>query len=94
MNMILEIILLIIALLASSFLSKRVVEDQVKDEPEEPKVKFKPTIDIYVEQLGDIYYAWENNVKFLFQHEDPNEVAKMLIKKYPNHNLNIHEKPL
>jgi len=90
MNAIIEFILFILVTIVMLLIEKNKTSEVEK----EPDVKVKPTIDIYVEQLGDIYYAWENNVKFLFQHEDPNEVAKMLLKKYPNYNLNIHEKPL
>lgn len=93
MNMILEILGTLLAL-AFLYLYRNNGKGEGDKEPE-VKVKLpQPTVDIYVEKLGDIYYAWENNVKFLFQHEDPNEVAKMLLRKYPNHKLNIHEKPL
>lgn len=90
MNAFVEFILFIVVTIALFLIEKNKIAEAEK----EPEVQVKPTIDIYVEQLGDIYYAWENNIKFLFQHEDPNEVAKMLLKKYPNYNLNIHEKPL
>lgn len=90
MNAFIEFILFIVVTLVLFLIEKNKVDSSEK----EPEVKTKPTIDIYVEQLGDIYYAWENNRQFLFQHEDPNEVAKMLIRKYPNHKLNIYEKSL
>lgn len=90
MNAFIEFILFL-AVTVAIFLMEKSKVDSTKKEPE---VKPKPTVDIYVEQLGDIYYAWENNVKFLFQHEDPNEVAKMLLRKYPDYKLNIYEKPL
>lgn len=90
MNMLLEIIGTIIALLFL-YTQRNKGKERIED-PATPIEKPKPVIDIYVLQIDDIYYAWENNVKFLFQHKDPNEVAKMLIRKYPNHKLNINEK--
>ena len=52
----------------------------------------KPRVNIYVEKMHSIYYAWEDNKHFLFQHNDSSEMAKMLMQKYPNHEVNIEEK--
>ena len=88
MNAIIEFILFILVTIVMLLIEKNKTSEVEK----EPDVKVKPSIDIHVVRMGKIYYAWEKDIHFLFQHEDPNEVAKMLLRKYPNYKLNIHEK--
>ena len=87
MNNIIELILFILGFL----LVKHVERNMPDVEEDHPLVKSKPMIEIYVEKIQNIYYAWEDNKNFLFQHTDANEMARMLIKKYPGKELKINE---
>jgi len=90
MNSIIEVVLFILGFILAKHIEKKlpdVVEKNVTEKSSE-----KPLVNIYVEQFKDIYYAWEDDKKFIFQHEDANEMARMLIKKYPGCELKINEK--
>ena len=64
MNIIVEIISLIISLLLWAILSKN------KEEINE--VQKQDGISVYIEKIGEIYYAWHDN-SFIFQTEDTKE---------------------
>ncbi len=89
MSNIIELILLILGFIIAKQVEKNMpdVGEKKKEETSE-----EPSVNIYVEQFKDIYYAWEDDKKFLFQHEDPSEMARMLLRKYPNHEVKINEK--
>ncbi len=89
MNSIIELVLFILG-----FIIVKHIEKKMPDVVEKGFIQSteKPLVNIYVEKFKDIYYAWEDDKKFLFQHEDANEMARMLIKKYPGCELNINEK--
>lgn len=90
MNSIVELVLFIIGFFIAKHLEKKLPDAVKKDVIEKPIEK--PSINIYVEKIRDMYYAWEENKKFLFQHTDADEMAKMLIRKYPNNTVKIEEK--
>ncbi len=89
MSNIIELILLILGFIIAKQVEKNMpdVGEKKKEETSE-----EPSVNIYVEQFKDIYYAWEDDKKFLFQHADANEMAKMLVERYPDQNLKINEK--
>ena len=90
MNSIVELVLLILGFIIAKQIEKNMPDVGEKNVTE--KSSDKPPVNIYVEQFKDIYYAWEDDKKFLFQHEDANEMARMLLRKYPGHELKINEK--
>jgi hypothetical protein len=90
MNSIVELILFILGFIIAKQIEKNMPDVGEKTVTE--KSSDKPLVNIYVEQFKDIYYAWEDDKKFLFQHEDAKEMARMLLKKYPNHEVKINEK--
>jgi hypothetical protein len=89
MNSIIELLLFILGFIIAKQIEKNMPDVGEKKMAETAK---EPSVNIYVEQFKDIYYAWEDDKKFLFQHADANEMARMLIEKYPGHELNINEK--
>lgn len=90
MNSIVELILFILGFIIAKQIEKNMPDADEKKVAE--KSTEKPLVNIYVEQFKNIYYAWEDDKKFLFQHEDANEMARMLLRKYPGHELKINEK--
>ncbi len=90
MNSIIEVVLLILGFIIAKQIEKNMPDVEEKSITE--KSTEKPLVNIYVEQFKDIYYAWEDDKKFLFQHEDANEMARMLLRKYPGYELKINEK--
>ena len=80
MNIIVEIISLIISLLLWAILSKN------KEEINE--VQKQDGISVYIEKIGEIYYAWHDK-SFIFQTEDTKELVAYIKSKFPNNIIKI-----
>ena len=80
MNIIVEIISLIISLLLWAILSKN------KEEINE--VQNQDGISVYIEKIGEIYYAWHDK-SFIFQTEDTKELVAYIKSKFPNNIIKI-----
>ena len=80
MNIIVEIISLIISLLLWAILSKN------KEEINE--VQKQDGISVYIEKIGEIYYAWHDK-NFIFQTEDTKELVAYIKSKFPNNIIKI-----
>ena len=80
MNIIVEIISLIISLLLWAILSKN------KEEINE--VQKQNGISVYIEKIGEIYYAWHDK-SFIFQTEDTKELVAYIKSKFPNNIIKI-----
>ena len=80
MNIIMEIISLIISLLLWAILSKN------KEEINE--VQKQDGISVYIEKIGEIYYAWHDK-SFIFQTEDTKELVAYIKSKFPNNIIKI-----
>ena len=80
MNIIVEIISLIISLLLWAILSKN------KEEIDE--VQNQDGISVYIEKIGEIYYAWHDK-SFIFQTEDTKELVAYIKSKFPNNIIKI-----
>ena len=75
-----EIISLIISLLLWAILSKN------KEEINE--VQKQNGISVYIEKIGEIYYAWHDK-SFIFQTEDTKELVAYIKSKFPNNIIKI-----
>ena len=75
-----EIISLIISLLLWAILSKN------KEEINE--VQKQDGISVYIEKIGEIYYAWHDK-SFIFQTEDTKELVAYIKSKFPNNIIKI-----
>ena len=80
MNIIVEIISLIISLLLWAIFSKN------KEEINE--VQKQDGISVYIEKIGEIYYAWHDK-SFIFQTEDTKELVAYIKSKFPNNIIKI-----
>ena len=80
MNIIVEIISLIISLLLWAILSTN------KEEINE--VQKQDGISVYIEKIGEIYYAWHDK-SFIFQTEDTKELVAYIKSKFPNNIIKI-----
>ena len=80
MNIIVEIISLIISLLLWAILSKN------KEEINE--VQKQDGISVYIEKIGEIYYAWHDK-NFIFQTKDTKELVAYIKSKFPNNIIKI-----
>ena len=80
MNIIMEIISLIISLLLWAILSKN------KEEINE--VQKQNGISVYIEKIGEIYYAWHDK-NFIFQTKDTKELVAYIKSKFPNNIIKI-----
>lgn len=89
MSALFEILSILLGLILVKYIDNTMIAQN--EELEEQKAPEKTPVTVYVENMNGIYYAWEDNTKFLFQHEDPDEMAKKLIRRYPKHNLTINE---
>lgn len=91
MNAIIELIFLIIGFIFF-FLVRKNVEEETNQILEK---NIKNNIKIYCEKIDDVHYAWlMPNNEFIGQSKHPNELAKLLMKKFPSkdYNLIIEEK--
>ncbi len=80
MNIIVEIISLIISLLLWAILSKN------KEEVNE--VQKQDGILVYIEKIGEVYYAWHDKT-FMFQTKDTKELVSYIKNKFPNNIIKI-----
>lgn len=80
MNIIVEIIAIIACVLVWLLFSKR--KDNLI---EKEKTNH---IDIYIEQLDKIYYAWHEKT-FLYQDADTKTLVKYIKNKFPNNTIKI-----
>ena len=80
MNIIVEIISLIISLLLWAILSKN--KEEITD------VQKQDGISVYIEKIGEIYYAWHDK-SFIFQTEDTKELVAYIKSKFPNNIIKI-----
>jgi len=80
MNIIVEIISLIISLLLWAILSKN------KEEINE--VQKENGISVYIEKIGEVYYAWHDKT-FIFQTKDTKELVAYIKSKFPNNIIKI-----
>ena len=80
MNIIVEIISLIISLLLWAILSKN------KEEINE--VQKQDGLSVYIEKVGEIYYAWHDK-SFIFQTKDTKELVAYIKSKFPNNIIKI-----
>lgn len=90
MNIMLEILMLIFALIFHKKIHETMTEN-VESTDEAPRVQI-PTVKIFTENINGIYYAWKNGVEFIGQSESPRDLARLLITKYPNTELIINER--
>ncbi len=77
MNIIVEIISITIAFLLWLLLFRN-----TKESTEESTTSTNP-IEVYVEKIGECYYAWHEKT-FMFQSKDAKEVIVYIKNKFPN----------
>lgn len=80
MNIIVELISLFIGILLWAFLFRK------KEEVEQPRPI--NLVDVYVEKIGEIYYAWHDKT-FMFQTKDTKELVSYIKEKFPNNVIKI-----
>ena len=81
MNIIIELISLFIATLLFALFFRK-ANEQIEIE-EKSKL-----IDIYIEKIGDVYYAWHEK-DFLYQSKDTVELVKYINIKFPKNLIKI-----
>jgi len=81
MNIIIELISLFIATLLFALFFRK-ANEQIEIE-EKSKL-----IDIYIEKIGDVYYAWHEK-DFLYQSKDTVELVKYINIKFPKSLIKI-----
>jgi hypothetical protein len=81
MNIIVEIISIFIGIL----LWVLIFQNKEKDAKQ---FKVINLIDIYIEQIDEIYYAWHNK-NFIFQTKDTKELITYIRTKFPNNIIKI-----
>ncbi len=81
MNIIVEIISLLIGFFLWALLFRGKTETE-----EQPKVA--NLVDVYIEQIGEIYYAWHDKT-FMFQTKDTKELVTYIRNKFPNNVIKI-----
>jgi hypothetical protein len=80
MNIIVEILSIIIAIFLWAFLFRK------REEVEHPKEI--NLINVYVEKIGEFYYAWHEKT-FMFQTKDTKELVQYIKEKFPNNIIKI-----
>ena len=83
MNNIFDIIFLIIGIAIALFM-----KDNFTIEDEDDKPKLAERINIKIEQIEDIYYAWKDN-DFIVQSKQIEDVLDHIKQKFPNKNYLI-----
>ena len=81
MNIFIEVVSLIIATLLFVLFFRKSDTNQTKEKNLSSKL-----INIYVEKLGDIYYAWHEK-SFLYQSKDTVELITHINGKFPKNSL-------
>jgi len=82
MNIIVEIISITIAFLLWLLLFRN-----IKESTEKSNTSTNP-IEVYVEKIGECYYAWHNKT-FIFQTKDTKELVAYIKNKFPNNIIKI-----
>lgn len=83
MNGIIELISLIVGVVIALFMKDKVAldeDDTIQKEVEKMQIK--------IEQIGDIYYAW-HNADFIVQSKQVEDVLDHIKQKFPNQNFLI-----
>ena len=80
MNILVELISLLIGFVLWALLFRN------KEDVEQPKAV--NLVDVYIEQIGEIYYAWHDKT-FMFQTKDTKELVTYIRNKFPNNVIKI-----
>ena len=59
-----------------------------KNKEEINEVQKQDGISVYIEKIGEIYYAWHDK-SFIFQTEDTKELVAYIKSKFPNNIIKI-----
>jgi hypothetical protein len=81
MNILFDILCLIFAGLLMLMLKKNNSE-------ENPQTTISNLVEVYIEKIGEIYYAWHDKT-FIFQTEDTKELVAYIKNKFPNNIIKI-----
>ena len=79
MNIMIEILCLVFGVLLWAMLRR-------EQEVEQPKSV--NLVDVYVEKIGEFYYAWHDKT-FMFQTKDTKELVTYIRNKFPNNVIKI-----
>lgn len=86
-----NLIIGMIRVVALLFYSEKDFQLKPTPETKQSNSEQHKNVQVYVEKLNGIYYAWAENKDFLFQHEKAEELARLLLMKYPDHSVEIIE---
>lgn len=78
---ILDMLCLIFGILIMLMLKKNNTE-------ETPQTTISNLVEVYIEKIGEIYYAWHDKT-FIFQTKDTKELVAYIKSKFPNNIIKI-----
>ena len=81
MTILFDILCLIFGVLLMLMLKKNNSE-------ENPQTTISNLVEVYIEKIGEIYYAWHDK-SFIFQTEDTKELVAYIKSKFPNNIIKI-----
>ena len=81
MNILVDILCLIFGILLMVMLTKNKTA-------ETPQTTVSNFIEVYIEKIGEIYYAWHDKT-FIFQTKDTKELVAYIKNKFPNNIIKI-----
>lgn len=81
MNILVDILCLLFGILLMAILTKNKTA-------ETPQTTVSNLIEVYIEKIGEIYYAWHDKT-FIFQTKDTKELVAYIKNKFPDNIIKI-----